>query len=110
MTPIPRSPSPNYYFSLCETVARLRARITADSLIEFRHEDFIADPRALLSKLCGFLNVEAGGEYLRDCSSIVRAEPNRTRFERPWSRTAIARVEGRASRFSFLQGYSYAGD
>ncbi len=100
----------DYYFSLCETIARLKTRIPTGSLIDIRHEDFVADPWARMSELCGFLGVEASGEYLHDCSGIVNAKPNRSRSRCDWSRTAIAEVEARAGRFSFLEGYSYAGE
>jgi hypothetical protein len=99
--------SATYYFSLCETVARVKARVGPDAVLDVRLEEFIADPRATLTRICRFLGLEASDEYLRDCASIVYESPNKSRHRVAWSGEQIDAVARRAEAFPFLNGYSY---
>ena len=97
------------FFSLCETVADFKETLEPDEIIEMRHESFVHDPQRQLADLCAFLGVEASGEYLRDCASIVFETPRKSRHEGPmkWDRETIDRVRVEAGRFAFLDGYSF---
>jgi hypothetical protein len=99
--------SADYYFSLCETVAEVKARVGADDVLDVRLEDFIADPEATLTTVCRFLGLEASEEYLRDCASIVYDSPNKSRHKAAWSPEQIDAVARRMETFPFLAGYSY---
>jgi hypothetical protein len=96
-----------HYFSLCKTVATIKQRVDAPNVFEFRQESFINNPKALLSKLCNFLGVNAPNEYLTACADIVFKSPHKTRFEAEWSSDLIGSVKTRMNEFCFLQNYSY---
>jgi hypothetical protein len=97
----------DYYCTLCETVQWCRETIPEENLYEFRHEDFIKEPALELEKLCRYLGLEAGDDYLNDCASIVFESPNKTRLKKQWSPELIDSVNRRLQRFSFLEGYTY---
>lgn len=97
----------DYYFSLCETVAVMRHRITQNNLLELRHETFVENPTAELKHLCRFLGVEAHDNYVIDCSAIVFKAASKTRSHAPWDSKAIDLVQQRIEHFSFLHGYVY---
>jgi hypothetical protein len=74
------------------------------------HEDLIADPRAVLGKLCDLLDLPADDAYLDACAAFVHPRPRRTRFDAPWTPALIEQVAERAARFDFLTGYRFEGD
>jgi hypothetical protein len=88
-------------------VARVAARVGPDDLLDVRLEEFIADPKATLTRICRFLGLEASDEYLRDCASIVYDSPNKSRHKVAWSPEQIDAVARRMEAFPFLDGYSY---
>lgn len=97
----------DYYFSLCETITKVKKQLNKDELFEFRHESFIDNPQKLLREICFFLGVTAPQDYLTDCESIVFKSPSKTRNNSPWDDKLIAEVKDKMKRFSFLEGYSY---
>lgn len=101
------SESVEYYFSLCETVNKLKGQINSADLFELKHESFVENPKAVLEKLCSFLGVEASQDYLNDCASIVFKSPHKSRYETSWSQDWIERVKCKIENFRFLQGYTY---
>jgi hypothetical protein len=96
-----------FYFLHCRTTARLGELSPPAEVITVRHEAMIADPRAVLAALCGFLDLEAAPGYLDACARIVFAEPTRTRRKVTWSPAAVAEVERRAREYPFLDGYAF---
>jgi hypothetical protein len=98
-----------WYFDMCGTVARVIAD-EGESVITVRQEDLIADAKGCLRKLCGFLGVEAGEDYLTDCASIVFSSPKQTRFSVPWSDEQIRKVEEQIRKYEFMEGYGYQAD
>jgi len=105
-TPPSLDESADYYFSLCETVASIKRRV-GDDMIDVRLEDFIADPRATLARVCGFLGLDAPDGYLDDCASIVYESPNKSRNKVTWTAEQTESVASRMREFSFLDGYTF---
>jgi hypothetical protein len=99
--------STDYYFSLCETVAELKARVPVAEMIDVRLEEFISDPKGTLRRACEFLGVDAGEEYLSDCAAIVYESPNKSRHKAEWTPALIDDVARRMARFEFLSGYTF---
>jgi len=95
------------FFKLCESVAELKTHDPAESIYDLRLEAFIEDPKFHLQRLCSFLGVESAPDYLEDCARIVFKNPKQSRFDLPWTKENIARVEARMSRFDFLDGYAF---
>lgn len=94
------------HFGEVDAMARLRP-LLGDSLLELRHEDFIADPRHTLTRLCRFLHLDPDPGYLQDCASIVFRRPSTTRSRIHWPAEAIRDVEERMKGYGFLGGYSF---
>jgi hypothetical protein len=96
-----------YYFSLVGTVADVKARVPEADMLDVRLEDFIADPKAALARMCAFLGVDAPADYLEDCASIVYESPNKSRHKVEWTPAQIDDVARRISRYDFLAGYTF---
>jgi hypothetical protein len=96
----------DHYFAACEALARIR-RAEGAALLPVRYEVFVGDPVGGLSAACAFLGVDADGDYVDACASIIRTQPDRGRELVPWTRSWIDDVERRLARFDFLQGYAY---
>ena len=95
------------YFSRCESVARIEKRIDPSDLFRVRHETFLQRPQFWLGAMCGFLGLEASGDYLDACSGILYKSPSQTRPKVPWTPELIASVHRRIKEFDFLEGYSF---
>jgi hypothetical protein len=99
--------SVEFYFSHCVTTAGLDALSDPSRSITIRHEAMISDPRADLSRLCAFLDLELYPGYLEDCCRVVFTSPTFTRRKVSWSPALVRDVETRARAFSFLDGYEF---
>lgn len=95
------------YFSLCATIDSIRSSVPGEELIEFRHEDLIANPATVLAGLCRRLELEATADYLRDCASIVYASANRSRHGVQWSVDRFRSVQDSMSEYRWLAGYTF---
>lgn len=91
----------------CETVQHVYDAVSADELMAVRYEAVVADPRASLERLCPFLGVEAGNDYLEGCSAVVHRSPVLRRREGDWDTARISELAGRLQRFPLLAGYSF---
>jgi hypothetical protein len=95
------------YFSLCETVTSVTARLPASEVFHLRHEDLIAAPAERLRDLCGFLGRTAPDDYLDDCAAVVFGESRRSRDGVEWSAEEVELVAREIARFGFLMGYTF---
>ena len=97
------------YFSVCESV--MKVKTMADSIdaevLDIRHEDFIKEPKAQLSKLCLWSGVEPSSNYLDDCASVVFESPNQKRHKIQWSENAKQQIESKMRSFPFFEGYTF---
>jgi len=95
------------YFRLVEGVANLRAEVGVEALLDLRHEDLVADPRATLRRLAAWLDLEAPEDWLEACAGVVFDAPRRTRENAPWTPEQIERVTKELERHSFFSGYRF---
>jgi hypothetical protein len=96
------------YFERCETIRHVHEAAGATEVTVVRHEELVAEPVAVLSRLCVFLGVDADEDYLGSCASIVRSSPNRTRTAAGWTPELIDEVERRIAGYRFLEGYTFS--
>ena len=96
------------YLHQARTVARLRPRLDPAELVDVRHEDLIADPPATLRLLCDFLDLDVADDYLRDCASIVRDAPHRSREAAQWPDGAVGRIEEACASLPALDTYAFS--
>lgn len=97
----------DWYFSLCETVIKIKKQIRNNEIFELRHERFLDDPENLLKQICTYLGIDAPKDYLRDCASIVFKSPHKTRYNIKWNNKLIDIVEEKMAEIPFLKGYSF---
>jgi hypothetical protein len=71
-------------------------------------ESVIETPRRELTRICGFLGVEAESGYLEACAAIVFPSAQRTRDLLDWSPAQMAAVEQVIDRHSFFERYIFA--
>lgn len=97
----------HFYFYHCQATSKLETLCDASELMTVYHEDMLRDPRATLTRLCAFLDLEHDPAYLDDCASIVFPEPTYTRRKVTWQPAAVHAVETRARAHRFLDGYQF---
>jgi hypothetical protein len=102
-----RENATEHYFTACDALQGIRARMGSD-LLEVRYEDVVAAPTAMLERTCAFLQVPADPDHLTACAAVIRDQPDRTRDRIPWSARDIAAIEARIPQYEFLDGYTYA--
>lgn len=96
------------YFRLARAVDVVRDRIGAHAMLDVRHEDLVARPRAELARMCDFLGLDAPEAYLEDAAEVVHPSPNRTRARAGWTKPLIRDVRARCADHPALAGYSYS--
>ncbi len=96
-----------WYDERSRGVLRARSLLDPSELIDVRHEEFVTDPKATLTRLCGFLGVEASASYLDDCASIVKAGGSRRRDSVTWTKNERHRVQEIIDQYTFLSGYTF---
>jgi hypothetical protein len=96
----------DYWFWLCDSVRGVKQRI-GDRMLDIRHEEFVVDPRAHLTRLCAFLGLEPTEDWLAACAAIVFEKPRRSRDSIEWTADQIASVAERMKDHPFLAGYSF---
>lgn len=94
------------FFGRCETNWRLMQQ-HGDMTLTIRLEKLIAAPQQHLNELCGFLGLDATGEYIRACSSVLFEKPRQSKTEITWPPELIAHIQRQIERFPFLEGYSF---
>jgi Sulfotransferase family len=95
-----------YYFTLCETVKRVR-ETCSPAMIDVRHEAFVASPASGLRRIGAFLNLPMADDYLRVCATVVYDRPRASRTQADWTPALIADVQDRMRGFPFLDGYRF---
>ena len=77
--------------------------------MRIKQEDFIKDPRLVLSNICNFLNLPFTEEYLDNCSAMVFSTPQQTRFslEDEWTPELRDRVSSGIEKYPYLREYTY---
>lgn len=92
------------YFAGIPTIKRVRAE---EDVIKVKHEDFISNPKKVLTKICADLEMDAYPDYLDFCDSIVWNKPRITRHNANWESKHIERVEKLKQDVDFLREYTF---
>jgi Sulfotransferase family len=96
-----------WYDERSRGVLRARSLFDASEVIDVQHEEFVRDPKGTLTRLCGFLGVEACESYLDDCASIVNPGNSRRRDSVTWTKDERHRVQEIIDQYTFLSGYTF---
>ena len=95
------------YLELCRVNRAVSQALGEEAVHHLRHEDLIAEPRAVLGRLCAFLGVPASEAWLAACARTVAQNPHRSRSEVQWPPQARAAIDRAIAEFDFLRGYSF---
>lgn len=95
------------YAQLLSTNRWAREQLGEGQMLTLRHEDFVADPRGVISRLCAFLGVQSTDDYLEACSKVVFESPRKTRHGVTWSAEIRREVEALIEQYDFLKGYTF---
>ncbi len=95
------------YFSMCEIVERLKRYAAPGAVHDLKHEALIAGRQNTLKDLCGFVGLNAPESYYNDCASIIYKSSHKTRHDVEWTPELIDSVKQQASKYGFLDGYTY---
>jgi hypothetical protein len=95
------------YLSRATTNQRVIEWCDPSEILTVRHEDFIAQPKEILSIITKFVGLESTDSYLEACASIVFNKPSRSRTRIDWSDDHITMLAERIQQVPFLGGYAY---
>lgn len=95
------------YFGLCRTNYALRQHLGAAAVLDIHHEEFIRRPQEELARICSFLGIAPGPDYLAACASIVYQRPHQSRHGIDWPPALQAAVTEEMKNFAFLSRYAF---
>ena len=78
--------------------------------METYHEELVATPASVLSRLCTFIGVEADTPYLEHCAGSVWPSPRVSRHSVDWTETQIEAVHAIIAGHGWLDRYSFTGE
>jgi len=79
-------------------------------IITLHNEDLIKSPRKQLLRLCNFLEVQCGEDYLGACEKKLFPKVSRSRDKIVWPPDVKADINKRMKQYSFFQGYTFDDD
>jgi hypothetical protein len=74
-------------------------------VLSIYHEDFINDPRSVLTKILDFTGLSRNESYIEACAGIVREKPHQSREKLQWPPDLLHEVNTRSLNYSFLKRY-----
>ena len=83
---------------------------SSDDVITIYSEDMIKNPIKELKRLCQFLSVSCSKDYVKDCSSIVKKTPSKSRYEIIWNNKAKSILNELIEKTPLLQRYKFDED
>jgi hypothetical protein len=95
-----------WYVMHCEAIQIIIEREESPIML-LRHENLIANPRAVSRDMFEWLGHPTTEEHLDLIQAKVFQEPRRTRYEIQWPDDLIREVERLQIRFPFLAGYDF---
>jgi hypothetical protein len=95
------------HFRDVETISKIKNE-NKFPMLDIYNEDFIADPKKEIIKICEFLGVgNVDDNYLNDCAGIVFSNPKKTRNQICWKKEFIELVQNQIDKYVFLKGYGF---
>jgi UDP:flavonoid glycosyltransferase YjiC (YdhE family) len=95
----------NLFFSMAASADKIRQEVGPGGMFELCQEDFIKSPQEQLRGLCGFFDLEATDDYLRDCAGIVFKSPHLSRSKVKWTRNQVDAITRLMAGFPHLKRY-----
>jgi len=96
-----------YFEGLYETLGKVQDALSPEQWFELRFEDFLEHPQRHLGRVCQFLDLQPGTDYLDACASIVLDKLEDHRGLVQWDPVSRNRVAGLVDKHPFLSGYRF---
>jgi hypothetical protein len=94
-----------WYFMHCDAAEAIRERLRADRFLDCHHEDLLADPRGVVEKLCGFLEIPIDAGHVAAVQRKLFTQPRRTRDNIVWKDEDVRAIRDGMARFECLSRY-----
>jgi hypothetical protein len=94
-----------WYFMHCDAATAIRDRLRADRFLDCHHEDLLADPRGVVEKLCGFLEIPIDAGHVAAVQRKLFTQPRRTRDNIVWKDEDVRAIRDGMARFECLSRY-----
>jgi hypothetical protein len=98
------------YFKRVEANANLQTQLTENEWCEATHEEFVDDPKATITKLIEFLEVEPYPDFIEAAAAKVFKSPTNSRNKIEWPQEMIDQVAERSQQYDFLKDYEFTVD
>lgn len=95
------------YFSVCETVDKLVARVGRHSVHRLTQEQLTHRPQQVLFDLANLLGVSPDPAWLKASAGLVWSKPRRARDKVQWSPGLVAAVAQLSQRHDWLRQYPF---
>lgn len=100
--------SVDWFIELTDNLSRALPMFAEGELTATRYEEFIADPREALRRICAFYGVDCGDDYLDACAAFAQPPQRRpTRLKARWSVGQKTRVAAAIAKNRWLAGYDF---
>lgn len=96
-----------WYFSHCNAVSAIKARLPKDMYLDCRHDVLLQQPDQTIAELCRFVGEETPPDYLAACKKVMFNMPRRTRSSVVWDDGLIEDIQRRLADYDFLDGYTF---
>lgn len=95
-----------HVFDMLDGTEKVLQKIKKD-VFQFKHEDFVKEPKKYIINLCRFLEVEDYETYVEDCAKIVHKKIHKGRFEIQWPTKIKKIINEKIKQYNFLEGYTF---
>ena len=95
------------FFSVCETVDKLVARVGRSAVHRLTQEQLTQQPQRVLFELARFLGVEPDPAWIQASAGLVWSKPRRARDQVQWSPGLVKAVAQLSQRHDWLRQYQF---
>ena len=92
-----------------QTISKLKSLYGQDtfSVFEIHTEDYIQNPRAVITEICEYFDIECPADYVDMCAKKTYRDISRTRDLIRWSHKILSYVKHIIRTFPFFHGYTF---
>ena len=94
---------------LAGAVTNLTALVGRKNVLELHNCDMVKDAASFVQKLCDFLEVDCGTDYIEMCAEKAFKNISRSRDYMHWPQEVIDMVEKQKQNYPFFDRYSFNG-
>ena len=100
----------NLFISQANAVMEITELMGVDNVLELHNDELVESPRATLTKICTFLDVDCSPQYINTCSNKVFKSVSKSRDLVVWPKRLRNEMEHMIDTCPFLHRYSFTDD